>query len=206
VVAAAMPQACLVLPLTCHSAGSVGMDQMERCESLRDKALGSIYVKFVREKMEALGCSTLEPAFAIACEPCNDSTLVGRFDSSNLKLVLCADNIAKHKLSQSHVERTVFHELIHAYDYCRVDLDLNDCQHIACTEVRAAHLSGDCDMKTELERRNVGFKGQGGRCARRRAELSVASHPHCAGPKAAEAVSAVFDRCYQDTAPFTTKC
>lgn len=39
-------------------------------------------------------------------------------------------------LSQSDVNRTVVHELIHAYDHTRVEMNYNDCRHIACTEVR----------------------------------------------------------------------
>jgi inner membrane protease ATP23 len=176
-----------------------------RCESLRDKAMASIYVKFMRERMLALGCDTAAPNFAFVCEPCNDPGTVGRFDANRLAVVLCSDNIDKFRLSKNHVERTMLHELVHAYDHCRVELDPNNCEHIACTEVRAAHLSGDCDLKNELERRNFAFKGQGSACARRRAELSVASHPQCAA-KAAETVEAVFDKCYSDTAPYARKC
>ena len=30
---------------------------------------------------------------------------------------------------------TLTHELIHAFDYCRADIDFNNLDHIACTEV-----------------------------------------------------------------------
>jgi hypothetical protein len=37
------------------------------------------------------------------------------------------------------VELAVAHELIHAYDFCRAsNLDLTNCHHHACTEVRMA--------------------------------------------------------------------
>lgn len=52
----------------------------------------------------------------------------------------------------------MIHELIHAYDYCRANLVLENCRHHACTEIRAASLSGDCDFFNELKRGNWGFK------------------------------------------------
>lgn len=40
------------------------------------------------------------------------------------------------------------HEMIHAYDHCRAkDLDWNSCRHHACSEIRAAVLSGDCTFR-----------------------------------------------------------
>lgn len=32
-------------------------------------------------------------------------------------------------------DHTIAHELIHAYDQCRVKLDRSNCLHVACTEV-----------------------------------------------------------------------
>jgi inner membrane protease ATP23 len=43
------------------------------------------------------------------------------------------------------------HELIHAIDLCRTKMDpLNNCMHMACTEIRAENLSGECDWTREL--------------------------------------------------------
>ena len=41
---------------------------------------------------------------------------------------------------------TLTHELVHAYDHCRAYVDWSNCVHHACSEVRAANLSGDCKM------------------------------------------------------------
>jgi inner membrane protease ATP23 len=41
---------------------------------------------------------------------------------------------------------TLTHELVHAYDHCRAYVDWTNCVHHACSEVRAANLSGDCKM------------------------------------------------------------
>jgi len=198
-------------------------DSEPRCEDLRRRALEDPFVRFVRDAMAELGCDTREGSegagrrgFRVACAPCGDETQIGHFCSGEERagaggapargVVLCSDNVERFRLSADHVKRAVLHELIHAYDECRAVVEPTNCEHVACTEVRAALLSGDCDWANEVQRRNLGFKGQGAACARRRAELSVASHAACAEPDAAKrAVAAVFERCYADTAPFLGK-
>ena len=112
--------------------------------------------------------------------------------------------ISKFNVPQAVVTQTVVHELIHAYDSCRAEVDWTNCLHIACSEVRAANLSGDCTFKNELSRGHYDFKGQGGACIRRRAGISVASHEQCR-EKSKLAVEAVFDNCVADIAPFMNR-
>lgn len=129
-----------------------------------------------------------------------------------------------HMQSATEFENMLVHELIHAFDHCRAtDLDWGNCRHHACSEVggararpptprvaqavrvqvRAANLSGDCSFLQEALRGNWGVSGQHQVCVRRRAELSVAMNPACAKPgEARAAVSACFDACLADTAPF----
>jgi hypothetical protein len=33
------------------------------------------------------------------------------------------------------LKQILIHETVHAYDYCTKNFDLNDCEHVACTEV-----------------------------------------------------------------------
>lgn len=115
-------------------------------------------------------------------------------------VVICHNHLA----SQAEVDNALTHELIHAYDHCRAkNLDWYDLQHHACSEIRAASLSGDCDWRMEVARGNFGLRGQHQACVRRRAELSVAMNANCESPaQAAQAVDAVFERCFRDTAPF----
>jgi inner membrane protease ATP23 len=105
---------------------------------------------------------------------------------------------------QGDVNNALVHELIHAYDHCRAaTLDWSACQHHACSEIRAATLSGDCTFRQEAARGNWTLRAGAQACAARRAALSVAMNPHCAGPGVArKAVDAVFDKCFADTAPF----
>mmetsp|Transcript_16486 Transcript_16486/g.22786 ORF Transcript_16486/g.22786 Transcript_16486/m.22786 type:complete len:151 (+) Transcript_16486:359-811(+) len=113
-------------------------------------------------------------------------------------VVLCSNNLG----TWDQISTTVTHELVHAYDHCRAkDLDWSNCHHHACSEVRAANLSGDCNFLQEFNRGNFGLKNQHQVCVKRRAELSVNMNPNCKG-RAKEAVNAVFDTCFKDTAPF----
>lgn len=99
------------------------------------------------------------------------------------QIVLCQNNINQ----QSHMNRVVTHELIHAFDHCRAHVDwFNNYRHLACSEVnplvlhyfllcteqnsylfifltpsfqiRASNLSGDCDFSSEVARFNFGLK------------------------------------------------
>ena len=117
-----------------------------------------------------------------------------------MQVVVCSNHVS----AQEEVNHTLTHELIHAYDHCRAaDLDWRNCEHHACSEVRAASLSGDCHFKQELFRGNFGIRGQHQSCVRRRAELSVSMNPHCKLPgMARRAVDRAFERCFADTAPF----
>ena len=69
--------------------------------------------------------------------------------------MLCENNI----YSQGHMNDTLTHELIHTLDYCRAELDWNNIHHLACTEIRAASLSGECFFwKENFARLKFGWK------------------------------------------------
>ena len=85
----------------------------------------------------------------------------GKFDPHSGRIEICEEAIQ----SVSHVEDTLSHELIHAYDHCRIEWqeDSNllcigivfvDLRHLACSEIRAANLSGDCKWSREFMRGN----------------------------------------------------
>lgn len=116
-----------------------------------------------------------------------------------LQVILCHN----HLLSQQEVNHALTHELLHAYDHCRAaNVDWHNCEHHACSEIRAASLSGDCNYKQELLRGNYGIRKQHQVCVRRRAELSLSMNPSCQGLRGRLAVDKVFDACLKDTAPF----
>ena len=43
--------------------------------------------------------------------------------------------ICEEPCTQNLARRTIVHELIHAYDFCRAEVDADNCYHAACTEV-----------------------------------------------------------------------
>lgn len=97
--------------------------------------------------------------------------------------------------------KTIAHELIHAIDSCRTKFDpLRNCVHLACTEIRAENLSGECSFWKELPRMNS-YAGHGQACVRRRAILSVRANPLCT-ENAERYVDAAMPRCFQDVYPF----
>jgi inner membrane protease ATP23 len=104
------------------------------------------------------------------------------------------------------IPNTLVHELIHSYDDARARIDWTNLVHHACTEIRAANLSGDCSFRRELNRSNIsplGISMAGQRCIRRRAQISVLMNPACPSSQVAEAaVDKAWSTCFADTAPF----
>jgi inner membrane protease ATP23 len=102
-----------------------------------------------------------------------------------------------------HANTILAHELIHAIDVCRAKMDpLRNCMQLACTEIRAENLSGECNMSWEFLRARLnGYFGHGKDCVRRRAVDSVKANPNCTA-KAELYVDAAMERCYADTFPF----
>eukprot|EP00529_Nitzschia_sp_RCC80_P027571 CAMPEP_0113514680 /NCGR_PEP_ID=MMETSP0014_2-20120614/40538_1 /TAXON_ID=2857 /ORGANISM="Nitzschia sp." /LENGTH=249 /DNA_ID=CAMNT_0000411193 /DNA_START=11 /DNA_END=760 /DNA_ORIENTATION=- /assembly_acc=CAM_ASM_000159 len=132
--------------------------------------------------------------------------------TSKLRLVpeiyLCQEHVSGPK----HAENILKHELIHAIDMCRTNMDpLRNCMQLACTEVRAENLSGECNQKWEFLRGQLTSPrqllwptdsvGHQRKCVKRRAIDSVRGNPNCTD-QAELYVDAVFQRCYADTFPF----
>jgi inner membrane protease ATP23 len=101
------------------------------------------------------------------------------------------------------MEDTMAHELIHAIDHCRAKIDWSNCVHHACTEIRAASLSGDCRWYNEFMRGHRSVFKQHQQCVKRRAILSVKANPNCIAPGVAEdAVADAWNSCFRDNWPF----
>jgi inner membrane protease ATP23 len=119
--------------------------------------------------------------------------------SASLQILLCQNRIR----GDEEMTKTLTHEMVHAFDDCRANLDWTDCVHHACTEIRASNVSRECRWLEEFKRLQIhGVNGQKS-CVRRRAELSVGMNPFCNKPGQARlAVEAAWETCYRDTAPF----
>ncbi len=94
------------------------------------------------------------------------------------------------------MEDTMTHELIHAFDQCTVKMDWKNLKHVACSEIRATTLSGDCGFTREIRRGIFGFGKHFQKCVKRRSIIGVMQHPMCKDQQHAEdAVNAVWDEC-----------
>jgi inner membrane protease ATP23 len=112
--------------------------------------------------------------------------------------VLCEN----YPRSAHQFARTMKHELVHAYDLCRVEYAPKSCLHNACTEIRAANLSGDCNLSMEILRgRGWKYMAHKQDCVKNQAATSVAWNPSCA-ENAQRSVELAFKDCWADTSPF----
>ncbi|CAA6659610.1 unnamed protein product [Spirodela intermedia] len=178
------------------SGGGYGGMTVEACEGMIRKSLKLPMVKFLREKMEEAGCPVKERFFKATV--CTDKVSGGYMTGKGV--VVCSN----HLTFQDEVNQVIIHELIHAYDDCRAaNLNWTNCAHHACSEIRAAHLSGDCHFKRELLRGHTKLRGHEQECVKRRVQMSLANNPYCSGPSTAKnAMEAVWEICYNDTKPF----
>lgn len=197
--------------------------ERERCEQWTDELFHtSPMVRFMTKHLSLLDCNPLSPLRTasssshatasaraqpkLVIAPCPPS-IAGGFSpslrsepTSESSILLCSNRI----FSKAHLEDTLSHEMVHWFDHCRFLVDWSNLRHHACSEIRAASLSGDCGFVREWQRRNYGFKLQHQNCVKRRAVLSILANPACAGDrqKAEQTVDEVFQSCFGDTRPF----
>ena len=160
------------------------------------------------DSITSLGCSLPKDFFL--CRKCDyDMTgglMLPSASSSQAKsnetyqprIVLCEDK----KIDRQTFDNTIIHELLHAYDVCRAKLDWKNCEHHACTEIRASALSGECAMSRELLRGKYHIRGGHRDCVKRRAAISLSANTNCTDT-CSESIEAAFEQCYNDFAPFT---
>ncbi|XP_060100947.1 mitochondrial inner membrane protease ATP23 homolog [Heteronotia binoei] len=169
-----------------------------KCQLMLKIALDtSPYARLLLDAMNSYGCTVFKDRH-FSCEDC-DGCVSGGFDSSTSQIVLCQNNIRQ----QSHMNRVVTHELIHAFDHCRAHVDwFNNIRHLACSEIRAANLSGDCSLVNEMARFKFGLKQHRQTCVRDRAVRSILAIRKVNKERAENAVDEVFDSCFNDHEPF----
>ncbi|EWC47049.1 hypothetical protein DRE_03811 [Drechslerella stenobrocha 248] len=136
---------------------------------------------------------------SIRCMPCAKDQAGGFHPRYGI--LLCQNKLR----DRGHVEDTMAHEMVHAYDHLRFQVDWDNPKHLACSEIRASTLSGECRPWQEWTVRGQWkFLRHMEQCVRRRATISVSGHPKCKGDleAASKIVDQVFDSCYKDTRPF----
>ncbi|KAK4520201.1 uncharacterized protein ATC70_008332 [Mucor velutinosus] len=170
--------------------------QCNQCEIWRDNLLkNSPPVRFMVDQLKKLDKNMTKEDFQ--CMPC-DETKSGGFSPVH-GILLCQNRLGTKTME----EHTMVHEMVHMYDHHKFNVDWNNLKHQACSEVRAASLSGDCRWTREIQRGFFTFTKQHQACVKRRAIISVTQNPNCKDKEEAErAVSSVFESCFADTRPF----
>lgn len=159
-------------------------------------------IRFLQTEISLLGPQDGSASISeksVRCRRCTTSQS-GGFDPE-YGILVCANKLR----NKGHLEDTLAHEMVHAYDHMRFKLDPFDLRHAACMEIRAATLSGECRFTREFFTRGQwNLTQQLQECVRRRAALSVAARPGCGGDdvKAARMVNEVWESCFRDTRPF----
>ncbi len=99
-----------------------------RCARHRDHLLQkSPVVRFLREQINELGQDI--NSTNVRCKRCT-TRQSGGFDSE-YGILLCANQLR----NRGHVEDTMAHEMVHAWDHLRFKVDRGNLRHAACTEV-----------------------------------------------------------------------
>lgn len=172
----------------------------KRCEDQRDYLLQySPIVRYMSDQISRLGGDLNREN--IRCRTCATGQL-GGFDHK-YGILLCANYIDK----RSMLEDVLSHEMVHAWDHLRFKTSLShdaSLREVACSEIRASNLSGECRWSNEFFRNKVlKFNRHHQDCVRRRAVISVKMRPNCPDDlTAVKVVNEVWDSCSRDTRPF----
>ncbi|KAF1335634.1 Peptidase, partial [Globisporangium splendens] len=103
----------------------------QRCEEMREEAITKCpRVSFLVNIMEKMGCK-MDAGFYSSVECVGQINGGFHLDEAGKPgVVLCQNHIQ----DQEWMDRTLAHELIHAYDHCRAKMDWNNCEQHACSE------------------------------------------------------------------------
>jgi inner membrane protease ATP23 len=181
------------------------VNEYTKCERIKHDTLASRKVRFLFNSLAEMGNVIYAPEKFVQCvhcdEPLNAFALV---TPENKSVIGICQNFIR---DQTTTQNAVAHELLHIYDQSRAYADLNNCIHVACMEVRAAALSGECAKQREEERGALRpflvEPGHFKRCVWRKAMGSVKFQPLCSEPEVCEkAMQLSFERCFADQAPF----
>ena len=159
----------------------------------------SLHPDFITDAMSDLGCPF--SIRRVICQKCPEiNTLASGYDSKNRRIVMCSEKVSR--IRQEYVDLALSHALIHAYDDCRANVDWNNVEHLACSEVRATMLSMECTRKLQKKRGFHAYKTGD-------IEHCIKSHTFAGlkmmgigEPAARRIIEKVYTPCFNDTAPY----
>jgi inner membrane protease ATP23 len=189
------------------------VDRLQRCRGMLEKCVqNDERVHTIIDAIEDMGCPIPKDFFVCRSADKSTANVGGQFQSyrrdpkndpssdSKLPQIVMYDHDL-NILHQPTFSNTLVHELVHAYDSCKMKIEGSNCLAKACTEIRAMSQSGECAYWQEIRRgHGFGVQGKGKECIVRRAELSVAAHAECRDV-AKDAVLAAYDFCSKQKEP-----
>jgi hypothetical protein len=118
---------------------------------------------------------------------CTRQGEMGEYDSLTKDIAVFYD---PDYSTRDSCRRTAKHEIVHAFDDC-FGMDPTDCYQIACSEITAMCVSGECRLGSV----NRGDQESAFQCVARRAERAVNKHDEC--KPGMRYVRAMLMRCFQ---------
>ncbi|CAG9329760.1 unnamed protein product [Blepharisma stoltei] len=141
------------------------------------------------------------PRDLIACKICEEP-MTGHYFEKEKKIIICANNVVNQEF-----DSTLGHEMVHLFDDARAEVDFHNPEHVACSEIRATNLSGECSNKGFLKHVRKGtVTKKYTQCVKDRATKSLMDNPHFKLKnmmEAEEIVGGVWDVCFYDYEPFS---
>lgn len=172
--------------------------EFQTCKFFSQQAFGYWKVKILLNALSAM-----KAPVDLICVRCPaDAQHRAGYSPKHNKVWMCANKF----WNPFEFRRVLTHELVHAFDFARARIDPTSCPHMACTEIRAWSLSGECDLWTKW----FSFLGEDmvnrkQRCVRDGALASLLDNDRCHDVYVARgAIEEVWAPCWRDYWPFTT--
>jgi len=171
----------------------------QTCEENKQWAFNySPIVRFMRDECNKIGAD-IQPS-DVFCRYCPTPQFGGFHEDYGI--ILCQNELADR--GRKKLEDVLAHEMVHAYDHLRFKMDRFNMKHMACTEIRASMLSGECRFVREFwGRKQYKITRAFQDCVKRRATLSMLNKRGLTDLESAKTmVDSVWDSCFRDTRPF----
>merc|ERR1719436_1881013 len=189
--------ATVMMEMRCDS--NLSTWEFEACKFLSQQAFGYWKVEILVNALSAM-----KAPVDLSCVRCpSDVRHRAGYSPRHNRIWMCGNRL----WNPFEFRRVLIHELTHAFDFARARIDTGSCVHMACTEIRAWNLSGECDLWTKW----FTFLGEDminrkQRCVREGALASLLENERCQDPYVARgALEEAWAPCWRDHWPFTTK-